>query len=593
MLMPRLSGWHRTPHPEDAPWAASPALSKEFPSNHSPRVPSKSSPQQADVPHTSREATKWLREFLTEERVALDRLLQERHEALIVKLHANLGDAVLEHKAFEQQGAKQVAFEEAHSASDDGTDRSSEVHKNGNHFGDDTLTSVWTETAVQRVQWKASSLRTSPELRTSASFRNRLEAFVAGTTFELTFAGLIMLNAVAMALEAQYSGFDLGYDIGFAEYSQPASRVWPHLEFILGVSEQVFGVLFTIEVVVKILATRWVFLMSWWNWFDTAIIIFWLLGTSTGVGLDANPMLLRLVRLFRLMRLLRLVRTFHMFDVLHVMIKSLRASISVAVWSLALLFMIMMMGALVLNFIVAEKIRSGTVADEGVEEEMFTYFGSFSRGMLTMFELTLGNWVPVTRFLHEHVHETLGLLCLAYLCFVGFAFMRVITGVFLHETFKVASTDDELMIMQKNRQIEKHIEKMKRLFAEADDSGDGFLSHDEFLDVMSDPRVLSWLAAMELDVRDAELVFCLVDDGDNKISAEELVNGFARLKGSAKSLDLFTLLGMCNRIEERLMKLTCGYVQNDPFATNSLLSLRRNRKPTVVIPRRFSISSVG
>eukprot|EP00404_Azadinium_spinosum_P045945 CAMPEP_0180804022 /NCGR_PEP_ID=MMETSP1038_2-20121128/61233_1 /TAXON_ID=632150 /ORGANISM="Azadinium spinosum, Strain 3D9" /LENGTH=159 /DNA_ID=CAMNT_0022844425 /DNA_START=148 /DNA_END=627 /DNA_ORIENTATION=- len=136
-----------------------------------------------------------------------------------------------------------------------------------------------------------------------------------------------------------------------------------------------------------------------------------------------------------------------------------------------------------------------------------------TRAMISMFELTVGNWVPILRFLHDRVNEWFGLALLVYRCFVGFAVMKVITGVFLHETFKVAASDDDLMIRQKQRDSAKHLKKMRLLFREADDSGDGFLTFREFKEVMEDPRVKAWLAAMDLDVGDVELVFGLLDGG--------------------------------------------------------------------------------
>lgn len=53
-----------------------------------------------------------------------------------------------------------------------------------------------------------------------------------------------------------------------------------------------------------------------------------------------------------------------------------------------------------------------------------------------------------------------------------------------------------------------------------------------------------WLSAMELDVHDADLLFELIDhpdDGESTLSAEELVAGVGRLKGSARRLDMEVL----------------------------------------------------
>merc|ERR1712070_648351 len=158
--------------------------------------------------------------------------------------------------------------------------------------------------------------------------------------------------------------------------------------------------------------------------------------------------------------------------------------------------------------------------------------------MLTMFEVTLGNWVPACRLLVEVVSEVWSPLFMIYLCVVGFSVVKVITGVFLHETFKVAGSDDELMIMQKERVTQKHRHKMQRFLMEADNTGDGRMDYQEFDKVMTDERVRTWLSAMGLEVRDVKGLFELLDDGDHTISSSELCNGVSRLKGEARSLDL-------------------------------------------------------
>merc|ERR1719265_1692957 len=104
-----------------------------------------------------------------------------------------------------------------------------------------------------------------------------------------------------------------------------------------------------------------------------------------------------------------------------------------------------------------------------------------------MFEITLGNWIPPCRTLMENISEAYAALFILYKCVVGFAVVKVITGVFMCETFKVASTNDEIMIMQKNRAKEKHLSKMKTLFSAADHEGDGKIGWEEFQHIMQLP----------------------------------------------------------------------------------------------------------
>ena len=140
------------------------------------------------------------------------------------------------------------------------------------------------------------------------------------------------------------------------------------------------------------------------------------------------------------------------------------------------------MFALTINSLVTNYMESPQNPEE-LRIQMFGYFGTFSLSMITMTELTLGNFIPVTRFLSLTVGEFYGYIVLTYKMIVGFAIVRIIGGIFLHETFKTVASDNELMIVQRRRAMVKHEAKMKHFLKQADTSGDGLVSHEEFLNI--------------------------------------------------------------------------------------------------------------
>jgi len=319
-------------------------------------------------------------------------------------------------------------------------------------------------------------------------------AFVRSVYFEMTFAILIVMNTVMMAVEAQYNGFDSGKELNYPGCTQSADAIWPGVRTAFDVLENFFGVAFTVEVVAKLTGLRKKFFLSYWNWFDSLIIIAWLIDVL-GNGFPMNPMILRLVRMFRLLRLVRLLRTSAIFETLHLMIAALKSSLTVALWMSVFLGLIMLTSTLILTSILDNYYYNKALPEEQ-RQEVYKYFGSFSRGFLSMFEITLGNWVVITRVLHESVSEWFGPLVLIYRTIVGEALIKVVTGVFMYETFRCAQADDEMMIMDKSRAIRRHSSKMHMLLEEADDSGDGFLNCHEFTVACQDPRIRAWLAAM-------------------------------------------------------------------------------------------------
>merc|ERR1712125_151971 len=97
---------------------------------------------------------------------------------------------------------------------------------------------------------------------------------------------------------------------------------------------------------------------------------------------------------------------------------------------------------------------------------------------------------------------------------------------------------------------------------DADQSSDGVLSLDEVREVLRDPKIRLWLAAMELDVHDADFLFRMLDDdkhnpdhGDFKVTADKLTKGIARLKGGAKSLDMVKVLHDVATIKQEVLQL--------------------------------------
>merc|ERR1719422_2083233 len=83
-----------------------------------------------------------------------------------------------------------------------------------------------------------------------------------------------------------------------------------------------------------------------------------------------------------------------------------------------------------------------------LKQQLWPYFGTFTRSLFTMFEITFGGW-EVIRLLSEHVHVIFMGLTVIYKLGVGVMILGVINGVFMQETFKAASLDDGIMVRQK------------------------------------------------------------------------------------------------------------------------------------------------
>merc|ERR1711865_789276 len=117
------------------------------------------------------------------------------------------------------------------------------------------------------------------------------------------------------------------------------------------------------------------------------------------MDIGMNPMFFRLCRLAKLVRLIRVLRFLNMLDSLQLIVSSIMASFSILVWSALLLTLLFAMCAIALNYMLFEYLDDRDGSDIEMQHRIYRYFGTFTRALLTMFEITLGNWIPACRAL--------------------------------------------------------------------------------------------------------------------------------------------------------------------------------------------------
>eukprot|EP00929_Paragymnodinium_shiwhaense_P079860 TRINITY_DN41628_c0_g2_i1.p1 TRINITY_DN41628_c0_g2~~TRINITY_DN41628_c0_g2_i1.p1 ORF type:complete len:585 (-),score=90.57 TRINITY_DN41628_c0_g2_i1:50-1804(-) len=367
--------------------------------------------------------------------------------------------------------------------------------------------------------------------------------------FESVFAGLIFSNAICMGLEQQYYGLDTGYKLDVAGMDRPAREEYPQAELMFSLFETFFGFVFTAEVVAKLAIFRCDFFRSLWNLYDGLIILCWVLQGLSVLEIPTSPFVMRLARLGRLLRLLRFAKTFQVFDVLHLLIRSMVACLSALMWSVLCLALVMMATTIFMIYMLQSTIHNESLP---LEErlKLYRYFGTFTNGLFSLYELTMANWVPIARTVVENAGDGYMVFFIIYRTIVGFAVLKVVTAIFNAETFRVLQSDDDIMLLHKERQINIHARRMETLLLEGDESHDGELNLEEFRAVMEDPVVKRWLLAQDIEFRDIELAFHMIDkSGDGRISADELCRELARMKGVARSVDIVTIIHALGRVE--------------------------------------------
>jgi len=359
--------------------------------------------------------------------------------------------------------------------------------------------------------------------------------------FELFVGTLVLVNAFSFALEVQISGWDNGVQYGYLQRGQSLGNKapWNVLLSITGVLGTIIGAVTVAEVCVRILGMghrKWA--ADAWNWFDCAIVTCWLLEVVGGVmDVPMNSRALRSFRLLRVLRVLRFLQAGRLFDSLYFLNAALKRSVGVLFWSLLYLMVVQVSLALLLTELMQLYLEN-TVFPHEDREQVFMYFGTFSRSTLTMFEMTLANWPTACRVMTANISEWWIVFALAHKLTLGFGIIGIINGAVMQETFKAASRDKDVLVRDRQRLIKKESGQLRQIFEVCNLERDGLLNEDEFILMCQTPEIANWFASIGLKTKNPSQVFRLMDDGLGSLTADQLVEGVHKLKGDATGLDL-------------------------------------------------------
>eukprot|EP00913_Durusdinium_trenchii_P034784 g32538.t1 len=146
------------------------------------------------------------------------------------------------------------------------------------------------------------------------------------------------------------------------------------------------------------------------------------------------------------------------FSRLRIFRKCIVASLRILFWSLVLLMIIQCSAGMTISYMLSDYMSDPARADESARYEVFRYYGTFSKTILTMFEVLFANWAPACRVLIDNARGTQTAESADECdtsrnggtgCFVGFAVLNVVNAVFVQSTMKVALADDEIVANEK------------------------------------------------------------------------------------------------------------------------------------------------
>eukprot|EP00440_Ansanella_granifera_P025226 gb/GFBE01027400.1/.p1 GENE.gb/GFBE01027400.1/~~gb/GFBE01027400.1/.p1 ORF type:complete len:595 (+),score=126.85 gb/GFBE01027400.1/:1-1785(+) len=415
---------------------------------------------------------------------------------------------------------------------------------------------------IEALAERAELQLTDGEQRDSAgqpatTLYDKVDAFLHSHTFETILILLLSANIIFMAVQMQIEGLITGYQVSF--YNDPTipEKNWNTVRRTLNAIDVSFTVLFAMDVVFRVAFLRLRFFSVLMNWIDFIVVVASVVSEFFNDEGGNVPVALRLLRLGKLTRTFRIVTMSQVLDSLQLLLKCLSSSVKMLFWTMCVLAFIQLVGGLMLANLTKWYIEDESKPSE-MRQEVFKFYGTFSRTFLTMFEILFANWSPACRVLVENISEYYGLVFLVYRCIIGFAVLNVVSAVFVQQTMKIASTDEDLMFKRKAREQQSFLQMLQRLFKEIDASHDGYISFDEFQHLLDTPKLKFWMSQLEIDYHDLVGLFELLDDGDGRLSLQEFSEGISRLKGNARSIDVWRLETKVEALLAKVLKSTTG-----------------------------------
>jgi len=386
------------------------------------------------------------------------------------------------------------------------------------------------------------------------SLLGKIRRILQGEKYEISLGTLVLINVLVMALEFEYVGYQTGHALQFQRMDTPPSVAWPNADNIFSGMDTTFGLIFAADIVVRIAFLHCQFFKRWGNWLDLGVVscdIVKMGLSGEGGEVPINPVFLRMMRLAKMARVVRVIRVMNILESLNLLLKCVRSSVDVLFWSVCLLGVIQCVAGMLISQTVQPYLEDDSI-DPQARKEVFRYYGTFSKTILTMSEVLFANWAPPCRVLVDNVSDVYMGVFIFYRCLVIFAVLNVVNAVFVQQTMKVAQADHEYQMASKQKQLDQYCKLLAAFFTKLDESGDGLLSWEEFAAVLDDPKLKIFMSTLDLEPHDLVNLFHMIDGGEGEISIDEFMDAALRLRGAARSIDVAQILANTRRTDAKV-----------------------------------------
>merc|ERR1712187_913533 len=198
-----------------------------------------------------------------------------------------------------------------------------------------------------------------------------------------------------------------------------------------------------------------------------------------------------------------------------------------------------------------QHVREG-MPDEWVHKISLSY-GNIVSSCVTLIASISGglDWIEASWPLLQ-IKPMYLILYLGFVMFCVFGLMNVLTGIFVANTKEVSQVDRGLVIRSQLKDRKSFANQLKSVLRSIDKDGSGSISKHELVEHLASSEFYAYLKTLDVTVSDAQGVFKLLDvNGTGEVNIDEFVLSLMRFQGSARAVDVATLLYEGKRNEAR------------------------------------------
>jgi Ca2+-binding EF-hand superfamily protein len=356
--------------------------------------------------------------------------------------------------------------------------------------------------------------------------------------FESVSAVVIVANAILVGIEADWVVTNNSVDVPLA--------------FV--VVDWTCNGLFTVELLLRILGNGRFYFSRLntslsWNIFDIIVVtltyvnafLYDMIFGSVQTDVVDNSSL-RLLRIFRLVRVFRLLRVLRFSAVLRTMVQGIVNSFRSLMWALVLLAIIMYVVSVCLLQMIGQALATNEVSDAN-RAVLIKRYPDLINAVFTLYMSICGgiDWGDAAEPLAE-VSGIMVPLFAAYVAFVVFCVLNIMTGIFVENANSIISKDEDRMVLEHAEKRKQWADSVKRLFCRFDDDKANQITFEQFAARLEDDKVVAYLEKLGLEVSTCNKrgLFSVLDvDGDGTLDPGEFAVTLQHLHGPARSLDLY------------------------------------------------------